>query len=62
MDLFFTVHKLAKFSSNPCRVHFEGLVQFLRNIREKNNLGFRYYAKIDDAPLSDILIQARIKT
>ena len=29
-DLSFTVHKLAKFSSNPVKVHFGGLVHLLR--------------------------------
>ena len=28
VDLSFSVHKLAKFSSNPGKVHFEGLVNF----------------------------------
>ena len=30
MDLSFSVHKLAKFSSNPGKIHFEGSVQLLR--------------------------------
>ena len=30
VDLSFAVHKLAKFSSNPGKVHFEGLVHLLR--------------------------------
>ena len=29
---------------------------------DNNNLGLKQYPKIDDAPLSDLLIQARIKT
>ena len=29
VDLCFAVHKLAKFSSNPGKVHFEGLVHLL---------------------------------
>ena len=34
VDLSFAVHKLAKFSANPGKVHFEGLVHLLRYIRE----------------------------
>ena len=30
VDLSFAVHKLAKFSANPGKVHFEGLVNLLR--------------------------------
>ena len=29
VNLSFAVHKLAKFSANPGKVHFEGLVHFL---------------------------------
>ena len=28
VDLSFAVHKLAKFSANPGKVHFEGLIHF----------------------------------
>ena len=50
------------FSSNPGKGHFEGLVQLLRHIRDKNNSELKYYAKMYDAPLSDLFIQANIKT
>ena len=60
--LCFAVHKLSKFLSNPGNVHFEGLVHLLRYIRDKNNLGLRYYSKIEDEPLSDLLLQANINT
>ena len=33
VDLSFTVHKLERFSSNPGKVHFEGLVHILIYIR-----------------------------
>ena len=62
MDLSFTVHKLAKFSANPGKVHFEGLVHLLRYIRDNNILGLKYYADLHDAPVTDILRQANIKT
>ena len=33
----------------------------LRYIRDSKNLGLKYYAKIEDAPLSEILTLASIK-
>ena len=61
VDLSFAVHKLAKFSSNPGKVHFEGLVHLLRYIRDNKNLGLNYYADIKYTPLSGMLRQAIIK-
>ena len=42
MDLSFAIHKLEKFSSNPGKLHFEGLVHLLRYIRDNNTLGLNY--------------------
>ena len=44
------------FTSNTGEVHFEGLVHLLIYIRYNNNLGLKYYAKIEDAPLSELLV------
>ena len=38
VDLSFAVHKLAKFSANPVKVHLEGLVHLLRYSRENKTL------------------------
>ena len=62
MDLSFAVHKLSKFSANPGKVHFEGLVHLLRYIRDNKTLGLKYYADLNDAPVTDILRKANIKT
>ena len=62
MDLSFTVHKLAKFSANPGKVQFEGLVHLLRYIRDNKTLGLKYYADLNDAPVTDLLGQANNKT
>ena len=62
MDLSFAVHKLEKFSENPGKVHFEGLVHLLIYIRYKNTLGLKYYADLNDAPVTDLLRQANIQT
>ena len=61
MDLSFAVHKLAKLSANPGKVHFELLVHLLRYIRYNKNLGLKYYADMNDAPVTDLLRQASIK-
>ena len=62
MDLSFAVHKLAKFSANPGKVHFEGLIHLLRYKRYNNNLVLNYYADINDELVTDLLRQASIKT
>ena len=62
MDLNFAVHKLEKVSENPVIVHFEGFVHILRYIRDSRTLGLKYYANINDTPVSDLLGQASIKT
>ena len=62
MNLSFAVHKLAKFSSNPDKLHFEGLVNLLRYIRGNKTLGLKYYADTNDETLSDLLRQAIINT
>ena len=61
MDLNFVVHKSEKFSANPGKVHFEGLIHFFRYIRYNNTLGLKYYADMNDAPVSDLLRRASIK-
>ena len=62
VDLSFAVHKLAKFSANPGKIHFEGLVHLLRYIRDNKTLGLKYYADLNDAPVTDLLRKAIIKT
>ena len=43
MDLSFAVHKLVKFSENPGKVHFEGLVRMLRYIRDNKTFVLKRY-------------------
>ena len=62
MDLSFAVQKLAKFSDNPGKVHFEGLVHLLIYIRYNKTLVLKYYAGLNDAPVTDLLRQANINT
>ena len=53
--LNFSVHKLAKFSANPGKVHFDGLVHLLRYIGDNKTLVLKYYADLNDAPVTDLL-------
>ena len=62
MDLSFSVNNLEKFSSKPGKVHFEGLVHLLRNVKDNKTFVLNYYADMNDAPVSELLIQASIKT
>ena len=62
MDLSFAVQKLAKFSANPGKVHFEGLIHLLRYIRDNKTLVLKYYADMNDAPVTYFLRQVNIKT
>ena len=58
----FVVHKLVKFSSNPGKVYFDGLVHLFIYIRDNKTLGLNYYADLKDAPLSNLLRKTNIKT
>ena len=62
MDLSFAVQKLANFSANPGKVHFDGLVHLLRYIWDNKTLGLKCYTDLNDAPVTDILRQSNIKT
>ena len=62
VDLSFSVIKLAKFSSNPDKVHFEGLVHIFGYIRDNKTFGLKYYDDMNDAPVSELLRQAIINT
>ena len=56
MYLSFEVHKLAKFSSIPGKLHLERLVYILRCIMYNKTLVLKYYADINDTPVYDPLI------
>ena len=58
----FAVHKLAKFSANAGKINFELLVNILIYIRDNNTLGLKYDVDMNDAPVTDLLRQAIIKT
>ena len=54
--------KFIKFSSNPGKVHFEGLVHLLGCISYNKNVGLKYYDDMNYASVSDIFRQSIIKT
>ena len=54
--------KLEKFSANPGKVHFEEMVNLLRYIRGNKTLGLKYYADMNDSPVTNLLRQDSIKT
>ena len=62
VDLSFAVHKLEKFSSNPGKVHFGGLVHLLREIGDNDTLELKYSTDMNDETLSDLSRQASINT
>ena len=62
VEFSFAVHKLTKFSANPGKVNFEGLVHLLIYIRGNTTLVLKYYADMNDAPVTDLLRQTSIKT
>ena len=62
VDLSFTVHKLAKFSANPGKVNFEGLIHLLVYVRGNKTLVLKYYKDVNGAPVTDLLRKASIKT
>ena len=62
LDLSFSVQKLAKLSANSSKVHFGGLIHILRYIRYNKTLGLNYYVDMNDAPVTELLRQASIKT
>ena len=61
-DLSFAVHNLEKFSSNPSKVNYEGLVHLLGYIMDNKTLVLKHCDDTKDAPLSAMLIQANIKS
>ena len=53
VDFSFSVHKLARFPSNLGKSHFEGLVHILRYTMYNKTLGLKYYADMNDSPVSE---------
>ena len=61
VELSSTVHKLVNISANPGKINFEWLVHILRYIIDNKTLVLKYYAYMNDAPVTDLSRQASIK-
>ena len=48
--------------TNPSKCTLPGLVHLLGYIRGNKTLGLKYYTDLNDAPVTDLLIQTNIKT
>ena len=53
--LKFCSAQVSNLSANPGKVHLEGLVHLLRYIRDNKTLVLKYYADLNDAPVTDLL-------
>ena len=53
---------MAKFSSNPGKVNYEGLVYLLRYISDNKIQGLKYYADMKDEPLSELFRSSNFNT
>ena len=60
--LAFCSTQVSKVSANPGKVQFKGLIHLLRYIRDNKTLVLKYYADMNDAPVTDLLRQDIIKT
>jgi hypothetical protein len=60
-DLTFAVSKLAKFMRLPGKRHFEAIAHLLHYLREKSQLGLKYYSDLARAPLQRILTESRVE-
>ena len=54
--------QVSKYFINPGKVHFGVLLHILRYIRDNKTLGLKYYADMNDAPVTDLLRQYIINT
>ena len=62
VDLCHIVHKLAIFSSNRVKFHFESLVHLLRYIKDNENLEIKHYSVIELMVLSYSIFQDFLDT
>ena len=60
--LEFCSTQVSKVFRNTGKVHFEALMHILRYIRDNKTLGLKYYVDMNDAPVTELLRQASIKT
>jgi hypothetical protein len=54
-DIVHAVNKLAKYTRQPGRNHFEALLHVLRYLRDNSLMGIRFYSNLTRAPLINML-------
>jgi len=60
-DIVYTVNKLAKFTRQPGRNHFEALLHLLRYLCDNALLGIKFYSDLSRAPLVTMLKSQEIE-
>jgi hypothetical protein len=60
-DIVYAVNKLAKFTRQPGRNHFEALLYLLRYLRDNALLGIKFYSNLSRAPLVAMLKSQEIE-
>jgi hypothetical protein len=59
-DIIYAVNKLAKFTRNPGRKHFEAIIHLLRYLRDNPNLGVTFYSDEGRSPIYQSLMENNI--
>lgn len=59
-DITYAVNKLAKFSIQPGRNHFEAMLHVLRYLCNNSFIGIKFYSNAMDAPITCMLIDEKI--
>jgi hypothetical protein len=59
-DIIYAVNKLAKFTRNPGKKHFEALIHLLRYLRDNPNLGVTFYSDEKRSPIYQSLMENNI--
>gem|GEM_PF-2876143 len=60
-DISYAVNKLAKFASNPGVTHFRAILHLIGFIKSTSHQGIKFYAKIIESPLFQMLKENNIK-
>jgi hypothetical protein len=60
-NIVYTVNKLAKFTRQPGRNHYEALLHLLRYLRDNAQLGIKFYSDLSRAPLVAMLKSQKIE-
>jgi hypothetical protein len=62
IDISYAINKLAKYTRQPGRKHFEALIHLLRYFCDNSHLGLKYYNNTTEAHLTRMLMEQNIST